>query len=153
MPEAHNARDGAPLRGRRWPYLGRPQILLLVAALATMIASFLPWLDTAFGSTSGAALGGLYTFYAGLLAMPGAMLRRRRMAIGHALVLAVVAIGVPAWRLVWAARRLPGFGEAWLPGPGLVLVLISGAVAAAAVVGLVGAAKTTSASPTSPADR
>ena len=101
-----------------------------------MIASFLPWLDTAFGSTNGAGLGGLYTFYAALLAVPGVILRSRRVVIGHALVLAVAGLGVPTWRLLWAMRRLPAFGEAWLPGVGLMLVLISGGVAAVAVRGL-----------------
>ena len=81
---------------RRWPYLGQPQALLLVAGLVTVVASFLPWLDTPFGTTNGATLGGLYTFYAGLLALPGAILRSRRVVLGHALVLATVGLGVPA---------------------------------------------------------
>lgn len=138
----------------RWPYLGRPQVLLLVASLVTMVASFLPWLDTAFGSTNGAVLGGLYTFYAGLIALPGAFLRRRRIVVGHALILAVVGIAVPAWRLAWALGRLPALGEAWLPGSGLVLVAISGGVAAYVVVSLLRTPATDgSRSPTARADR
>ncbi|MBW3606431.1 MAG: hypothetical protein KY460_16300 [Actinobacteria bacterium] len=134
---ADSAQNGGSPARRRWPYLGRPQGLLLVAALVTMIASFLPWLDTALGSTNGAAVGGLYTFYAGLVAVPGAILRRRRVVIVHALVLAMVGIGVPTWRLLWALGRLPGLGQAWLPGVGLMLVLISGGVAGWVVVSLV----------------
>lgn len=138
----------------RWPYLGRPQILLLVAGLVTMVASFLPWLDTAFGSTNGAALGGLYSFYAGLIAVPGAMLRHRMVVVGHALVLAVVGTAVPAWRLAWALGRLPGLGQAWLPGPGLLLVLISGGVAAYVTAALLRARVTdASHSPTARAGR
>lgn len=128
-------RDGPTGQGR-WPYLGRPQVLLLIAGLVTMVASFLPWLDTAFGATNGGVLGGLYTFYAGLLALPGVILRRRRVVFGHALVLAVAGIAVPAWRLAWALARLPGPGQAWLPGSGLLLVLVSGGVAAYAAVTL-----------------
>lgn len=150
--------DSAQRRGAsarpRWPYLGRPQILLLVAALVTMVASFLPWLDTALGSTNGAVVGGLYTFYAGLVALPGALLRRRRVVTGHALVLAVVGIALPAWRLLWALRRLPGLGQAWFPGSGLLLVLISGAVAAFVATTLLrGAAPDRVRSPMAPADR
>jgi hypothetical protein len=35
-----------------------------------------------------------------------------------------------------ARRTLPGFGQAWIPGPGMLLVLISGAVAAVVAVQL-----------------
>ncbi|HSJ46801.1 MAG TPA: hypothetical protein VK923_19170 [Euzebyales bacterium] len=151
---ADRARGDRPTVRVRWPYLGRPQTLLLVAGLVTIVASFLPWLDTAFGSTSGAALGGLYTFYAGLLAVPGAILRRRMVVVGHALVLAVVGTAVPTWRLVWALGRLPGLGQAWLPGPGLLLVLISGGVAAYVAVALLRTQVTDgSRSPTAHADR
>jgi len=148
------AQRDKPTSGVRWPYLGRPQVLLLIASLVTMVASFLPWLDTAFGSTNGTAVGGLYTFYAGLVALPGALLRRRRVVVGHALILAVVGIAVPSWRLVWALGRLPALGEAWLPGPGLMLVTISGGVAAYVVVSLLRAPATDgSRSPTARADR
>lgn len=143
-----------PTAGVRWPYLGRPQVLLLIAGLITMIASFLPWLDTAFGGTNGAAVGGLYTFCAGLIALPGAMLRRRGVVVGHALVLAVVGIAVPVWRLVWALSLLPGLGQAWLPGSGLLLVLISGGVAAYVAVTLLRTPVAEgSRSPTARADR
>lgn len=153
MMVARARRDGST-GASRWPYLGRPQILLLVASLVTMVASFLPWLDTALGSTNGAALGGLYTFYAGLIALPGAILRPRRVVLGHALVLAAVGIVVPAWRLAWALGRLPALGEAWLPGPGLLLVLISGGVAAYAAVTLLRSpAADGSRSPATRADR
>lgn len=117
-----------------------------------MIASFLPWLDTAFGATNGAALGGFYTFCAGLIGLPGAILRRRGVVVGHALVLAVVGIAIPAWRLLWALGRLPGLGAAWLPGIGLMLVLISGGVAGWVVVSLL-RTQAGPRSPVSPADR
>jgi hypothetical protein len=120
----------------RWPYLGRPQVLLLVAGLVTAVASLLPWLETVFGGTNGVLLGGMITFYAALLAVPGAIWRRRGVVLAHALILAVPAIAIPTWRLAWALRRLPALGEAWLPGPGLVLVLISGCVAAYAAMSL-----------------
>jgi hypothetical protein len=129
---ARSAPGEAPARTRpRWPYAGRPQLLLAIAAPATLIASFLPWLDTApLGPIYGAAAGGLYTFYAGLVAFPGVIWRSPRVVAGHLLLLAVVDIAVPGWRLVWALRRLPGFGDAWLPSPGMLLLFVSGGVAA-----------------------
>jgi hypothetical protein len=120
----------------RWPYLGRPQVLLLVAALVTMVASFLPWLTTGLGNASGAASGGMLTFYAGALGLAGVFWRHPRVVAGHVLALAVVNIAVPAWRLAWALRTLPGFGQAWIPGPGVLLVLISGVAAAIVLVQL-----------------
>jgi hypothetical protein len=129
-------RDARTATRLRWPYLGQPQALLAVAALVTIVASFLPWLDTALGSTTGVMAGGLVTFYAGLIAFPGAIWRNRLVVAGHMLLLAAADIAVPGWRLLWALRRLPGLGEAWLPGPGMLLVLISGVVAAVALVRL-----------------
>ena len=120
----------------RWPYQGTPQVLLLIAGLVATIASFLPWLETPFGSASGAVVGGSVTFYAAVFAVPGALWRRRGVVVAHALILAVPGIMVPLWRFTWAMGRLPGLGEAWLPGPGMVLVLISGFVAAYAAVRL-----------------
>ena len=111
--------------------------MLAATSLITLIASFLPWLDTAlFGSVSGAVAGGLYTFYAGLLALPGVFWRNPRVVAGHVLLLALADLAIPGWRLLWAFSRLPGFGQAWLPSVGLLLLLISGVVAAVAFVQL-----------------
>ena len=139
---ARSAPGEAPARVRsRWPYAGRPQLLLAIAAPATLIASFLPWLDTALlGPIYGASAGGLYTFYAGLIAFPGVIWRNPRVVAGHLLLLAVVDIAGPGWRFAWALRRLPGFGEAWLPSPGMLLLFVSGGVAAYAFVKLLPAA-------------
>ena len=144
MSSSAQRRAGIVARPGR-PGAGRPKVLLSIAALVTILASFLPWLDTALlGSVTGMAIGagtqpiadGLLTFYAGLLALPGLLWRNPRIVAGHALLLAMVALAVPGWRLIWALQRLPGFGEAWLPGPGMLLVLISGVVAAVAAVQL-----------------
>lgn len=118
----------------KWPYLGPPQVLLLIAGFVTVGASFLPWLPTVIGDLGGNS--GLLTFYAGIIAVPGAIWRRARVVFAHAVILAVPGLLLPLYRLAWAARRLPGFGEAWLPGPGLVLVAISGGVALYAAIQL-----------------
>lgn len=127
--------SGSPVVARaKWPYLGQPQILLLIAGFVTAGASFLPWLPTVIGDLGGT--GGQITFYAGVIAMPGAIWRRAGVVAAHALILAVPALVLPLYRVAWAARQLPGFGDAWLPGPGLVLVAISGGVALYAAVQL-----------------
>jgi hypothetical protein len=118
--------------------MSRPKLLLVLAGFITIVGSFLPWFDTAFGSTNGIVVGGLTTFYAGLLAVPGVMWRRRAIVALHALLLAVAGIGVAGWRLLTAFQQLPAFGQAWLPGPGLILVLVSGGVAAYAFLQLSG---------------
>lgn len=111
----------------RWPYVGPPQVLLLIAGLVTMGASFLPWVPTAIGDLGGQ--GGVITFYAGVIAVPGAIWRSARVVLVHSMILAVPALILPVYRLAWAAWRLPAFGSAWTVGPGLVLVFISGGVA------------------------
>lgn len=118
----------------KWPYQGTPQVLLLIAGFVTIGASFLPWLPTVIGDLGGDS--GRFTFYAGVIAVPGAIWRRASVVAAHALILAVPALVLPIYRLGWAVRRLPSFGEAWLPGPGLVLVAISGGVALYAAVRL-----------------
>lgn len=128
-------RSAEPMAARAsWPYQGRPQVLLLVAGLVTVAASFMPWLTTPLGDLSGGA--GVWTFYAGVTALPGAIWRRAWVVLVHAVILAVPAVVLPLQRLLWGLGRLPGLGEAWLPGPGLVLVAISGGVATYAAVQL-----------------
>lgn len=114
---------------------------MAIAALGCIIGSFLPWLDTAVGSPSGLNLGGLITFSAATLALPGVLWRRPSVIAIHAGLLAVAALAVPLWRLGWALRTLPGLGTAWLPGTGMLLVLISGVTATVALVQLRSAAR------------
>lgn len=133
---ARPTRSVSPTTRARWPFHGAAQVLLLVAALVTVVASFLPWIATPFGQVAIVGAGPvvrnapLITLYAGFLALPGAAWRSGRIVLVHALVLAVPAVILPLAQLGWALRRLPGLGSAWVPGPGMVLVAISGAVAA-----------------------
>jgi hypothetical protein len=97
-----------------------------------VFGSFLPWIDTAVGSVSGARGAGLWTFYAAMLGLAGVLVPKRRMAAVQAAIFAAVALLVPAWQVVHLLNLVGTDG--WVLGPGLVLVLgggVLGAVAAA----------------------
>lgn len=95
------------------------------------VGSFLPWLDTAVGSVSGARGPGLWTFYAAMLGLAGALVPIRSLAVVQGAVLALTAIALPVWQLVHVLGLVGTAG--WIPGPGLVLVLGGGVLAAVGV--------------------
>ena len=124
------ATTGKPGTGaRRTPVPGRRQLLGAVAMVA--IGSFMPWLDTAVGTVSGARGPGLWTFYAAMLGLAGALVPVRTLAIVQGSVLAVVAVALPVWQLVHVVSLVGTAG--WMPGPGVVLVLGGGVLAGVAV--------------------
>lgn len=95
------------------------------------LGSFLPWIDTALGAISGARGAGLWTFYAAMLGLAGALVPMRTLALVQGAVLALVALALPLWQ---AGHLLSLVGTAgWVPGPGLVLVFGGGVLAAVAV--------------------
>ena len=114
---------------RRPPVPGRRQLLGAVAMVT--LGSFMPWLDTAVGTVSGARGPGLWTFYAAMLGLAGALVPIRALAIAQGAVLAVAAVAIPVWQLVHVVRLVGTAG--WMPGPGLVLVLGGGVLAGVAV--------------------
>lgn len=95
-----------------------------------LLGAFLPWVYTGLGAVSGFRGAGLWTFYASSLGFAGALVASRRLAGAQALVLAVVAVGLAGWQLVYLTS-LVGF-SGWLPGPGLVLTAGGGVLAGAA---------------------
>lgn len=107
---------------------------LSAAVAMVLFGSFLPWVDTAVGSISGARGAGLWTFYAAMLGLAGALIPMRRVAAVHATIFAAVALIVPAWQVVHLLD-LVGTGG-WFPGPGLVLVLGGGVLGATAAAQL-----------------
>ena len=115
--------------GRRVAVPGRRQLLGAVAMVA--FGSFMPWLDTVAGTVSGARGAGLWTFYAAMLGLAGALVPIRSLAVVQGAVLAVVASVLPVWQLVHVYSMVGTAG--WMPGPGLVLVLGGGVLAAVAV--------------------
>lgn len=105
--------------------LQRPaQRWLLGASLVAAIGSVLPWVDTAFGTFSGLRGAGLWTFYASWLGVAGALMRRRGLALAHAVPVGLALTGLPVWQLAHLLRM--GLGGGWVPGVGLVLVGASG---------------------------
>lgn len=120
----------ATTRPERRPAVpGRRQLLGAVAMVA--FGSFLPWIDTPLGQISGARGAGLWTFYAAMLGLAGALVPIRMMALLQGALLALVAVGLPVWQVV---RLLSLVGTSgWVPGPGLVLVFGGGVLAAVAV--------------------
>ncbi len=120
----------AAVRERAERPAGNPRRLLLIATVAVVLGSFLPWIATAIGNVSGARGAGLWTFYAAMLGLTGAFVPWQRVAAAQAAVLAVVAIALPVWQVVHLVT-LVGVGG-WLPGIGLVAVLGGGVTAAVA---------------------
>lgn len=94
------------------------------------LGAFLPWVYAGVGTVSGARGAGLWVFYAATLGLAGALVSSRRVAALQATVLAVAAVGLAVWQVVHLLS-LVGL-QGWLPGPGLVLTLGGGVLAAAA---------------------
>lgn len=107
------------------------QNALLLASVTLVVASFLPWVDTAFGAFSGMAGAGVYTFYAGVWGIGGGLMPWRRIALAHAVVVTAAALLLPAWQIAsLVSRQLDG---GWVPGTGIMLAIASGSLAARAV--------------------
>lgn len=95
-----------------------------------LLGAWLPWIYTGLGSVAGIRGAGLWTMYAAVLGIAGAIIRRPRLAAVHAGALAVVAIALTVWQVVHLLS-LVGF-TGWMPGPGLVLTLGGGVLAGTA---------------------
>lgn len=111
----------------------RGQRRLLLATVLLILGGWLPWLYTPAGPLSGIRGAGLWTFYAGMLALAGGLLPARftTAALVQAGIVAVVAFALPIWQV---ARVLGLVGvQGWAPGPGLVMTLGGGALCALAV--------------------
>lgn len=112
---------------------------LLVGALTVIVGSMLPWVITPVGSISGTAGPGLWTLCGGFLAVAGALLPRRWVAISHGLVAGGGVALVAGWqlvRLVQVSAATDAWGQA-MPGIGLVMVAGGAVVLLATTVRLV----------------
>ncbi|GAA1971811.1 hypothetical protein GCM10009718_04430 [Isoptericola halotolerans] len=112
---------------------------LLVGALVVVVGSLLPWVLTPFGSISGTAGPGLWTLCAGFVAVAGALLPRRWVAISHGLVAGGGAGFVAVWQLV-RLGQVSATTDAWgqaMPGIGLVMVAGGAVILLATTVRLI----------------
>lgn len=103
---------------------------MLVGGVIATIGSLLPWVSTPFGSLSGTGGGGLWTLCAGFLAIAGALLPYRMVAIAHCLLPGLAIAVIATWqvaRLVTLSAQLDSWGQL-LPGMGLVMVAGAAAI-------------------------
>jgi hypothetical protein len=131
-----SATSTAPRSRRR---IGRGQKQLLGATVMVLFGAFMPWVSTSVGSVSGMHGAGVWTFYAAMLGLAGALIPWLRLAAAQAAVLAAAAVALPAWQVLHLLGRVGTQG--WLPGPGLVLTFGGGVLAASAATALLQAAR------------
>ncbi len=96
---------------------------MLIGGLITVVGSLLPWVTTPFGSLSGAVGPGLWTLCAGFIALAGAVLPYRKVAVWHSLAPGVAIATIVVWQLLRLAD-LSQTTQSWgqlLPGMGLVM--------------------------------
>lgn len=97
---------------------------MLGGGLLAVVGSLLPWLSTPMGSLSGMAGAGLWTLSAGMVAIAGALLPYRRVALVHAAIPGLAMAVIVAWQLVHIGyiSVITGSWGQLLPGMGLVMV-------------------------------
>jgi hypothetical protein len=103
---------------------------MLVGGLIMVVGSLLPWVSTPFGSLSGTAGPGLWTLSGGFIAIAGALLPYRKIAIAHCLLPGAAAAAIVAWQLARLAQ-LSAATDSWvqlLPGMGLVMAAGAAAI-------------------------
>ncbi|WP_245975561.1 hypothetical protein [Amycolatopsis palatopharyngis] len=112
---------GATTGRRRVMHVGSAGMIF--GGLLILVGSLLPWVSTPVGHFSGAAGPGLWTLCAGTIAIAGALLPYRRLALAHALVPGVAVAVLVTWQLLRIAQ-LSASTDSWgslLPGIGLVI--------------------------------
>lgn len=118
--------SAAPTRAPRRPR-SRSSRHLLGASVMVLLGAFLPWVYTGAGTIAGVRGAGLWTMYAAVLGVAGAIIRSYRIAAVHAFVLAAVAVALPAWQVAHLLSKV-GFAG-WMPGVGIVLTIGGGVLA------------------------
>lgn len=103
--------------------------LLGVAGLL-VVGAFLPWLYTSLGQLNGINGPGIWTLYAGLLALAGGIIPMPRLAAVQGVICGLVGVALPVWQVVHVLSLVGTAG--WYPGPGLVLTFGGGVLSLAA---------------------
>ncbi|WP_202863021.1 hypothetical protein [Ornithinimicrobium murale] len=117
-----------PVRTRRRKLPG--QWRLLGASAMILIGAFLPWIYTSLGNLTGMGGPGRWTATVGMLALAGALVPIRWLAIAQAALTAAVCVAIPVWQFVHLFGLVGMTG--WTPGPGLVLTAGGGVLAGVA---------------------
>lgn len=97
---------------------------MMVGGLLVVVGSMLPWALTPIAPLSGLVGPGLWTIGAGFIALAGAVLPYRRIAIAHAGLGATVSLALVTWQLghlVYLSAITAAWGQL-LPGMGMVMV-------------------------------
>ncbi|MEV6815095.1 hypothetical protein [Micromonospora sp. NPDC051296] len=118
---ADTASTAAPVRRR---ILHPGSLGMFVGGVLALVGSLLPWVITPFGSLSGAAGPGLWTLSAAFIAIAGALLPYRKVAIAHCLLPGLAAAALVGWqvaRLISISASTDSWGQL-MPGIGMVMV-------------------------------
>lgn len=103
---------------------------LLAASVMMLLGAFLPWLYTPLGTFTGMNGPGLWTATVAMLALAGALVPIRLLAVVQAVIAGAVAIVIPLWQF-WHVFSQVGMAG-WMPGPGLLLTFVGGILCAVA---------------------
>ncbi|NLU78387.1 hypothetical protein HCA58_08350 [Micromonospora sp. HNM0581] len=117
---ADTASTAAPVRRR---VLHAGSLGMIVGGVLALVGSLLPWVITPFGSLSGAAGPGLWTLSMAFLAVAGALLPYRKVAVAHSMIPGLVVAAIVGWqvaRLVSLSASTGAWGQL-MPGIGLVM--------------------------------
>jgi hypothetical protein len=117
---ADTASTAAPVRRR---ILHAGSLGMIVGGVLALVGSLLPWVITPFGSLSGVAGPGLWTLSVAFLAIAGALLPYRKVAIAHSLFPGLIVAVIVGWqiaRLISLSASTGAWGQL-MPGIGLVM--------------------------------
>ncbi|GAA1772385.1 hypothetical protein [Streptomonospora arabica] len=97
---------------------------LMTGGLLLIIGAFTPWVSTPLGNLSAMAGPGLWLLCAGVVAVAGALLPHRTLALAHALIPAAAGGSLVVWQLAKIAQ-ISAETDSWgkmLPGVSMVIV-------------------------------
>lgn len=120
VAERKGAPAGQRVRRRKMP----GQLRMLAGSAMILVGAFLPWLYTELGNFTGMAGPGLWTATMGMLALAGALVPSRILAMIQGAAAAAVTMFIPLWQF-WHVFSKVGMAG-WMPGPGLLLTFVGG---------------------------
>lgn len=97
---------------------------MLAGSVMMLVGAFLPWLYTPLGNFTGMNGPGLWTATVAMIALAGALVPIRMLAVVQGAIAAGVAMVIPLWQF-WHVFSQVGMAG-WMPGPGLLLTFVGG---------------------------